>query len=151
MDTSKILELFNKSEQKLKASFEQLPKASPEEQALGIIQIQQSSYFLEKINQILFYKITKDIDASLNKLRDSNPSIYNIKEPKIENGQITFCLNNIKHNAPILSIKKLTKIMGINENEYSGKFIQMGFLLRPENLFDISIIAFLKENKDVIL
>lgn len=107
MDTDKVLNLFIKAEKKLEASFSQLPHASMEEKSLGLVQIQQTSYFLEKINSLLFHKIVKDCKLALDADRKHYTQLQLVQNCEVSSQGIKFTFENESHVAPLLKIEKL--------------------------------------------
>lgn len=145
MDKEKVLNLFVKAEKKLEASFAQLPFASQSEQAEGMVQIQQTSYFLEKINGLLFHKIIKDCKIILDNHRKKYTQLNLVQNCQVTAQGISFTFEAENHQAPLLKIESLLKQMNINAENYSGKYVQIGYLLRPENYLDLCIISYFQE------
>lgn len=149
MDNNQVLNLFVKAENKIAASFNQLPSATIEEKSLGIVQIQQTSYFLEKINQLLFHKIVKDCKTQLDTLRNQYPLIKDVSKCEVTSLGIKFSIKNKTYLAPLVSIEQIITKMNIKPEQYSGKFVQISFILRPENYLDLCLILFLQGLKNV--
>lgn len=145
MDKDKVLNLFIKAEKKLEASFQQLPLASSDEQSLGLVQIQQTSYFLEKINGLLFHKIVKDCKLSLDKDRKNYNQLQLVQNCQVSHKGIEFTFESEQHYAPLLKIETIINNMKIASSQFSGKYVQIGYLLRPENYLDLCLIAYFKE------
>lgn len=145
MDKDKVLNLFLKAEKKLEASFTQLPLASQQEQVDGMVQIQQTSYFLEKINGLLFHKIVKDCKIILDTHRKTYTQLQNVQNCEVTSQGVRFTFDSEQHQAPLLKIDSLLQYMNINTQNYSGKYVQIGYLLRPENYLDLCLIAYFQE------
>lgn len=145
MDKEKVLNLFLKAEKKLEASFAQLPFASLNEQAEGMVQIQQTSYFLEKINGLLFHKIVKDCKIILDNHRKKYTQLNFVQNCQVTSQGVSFTFDSETHQAPLLKIDTLLKQMNIASENYSGKYVQIGYCLRPENYLDLCLISYFQE------
>jgi hypothetical protein len=148
MEGQKILNIFVKAENKLQASFNQLPLASPQEQGLGLSQIQQTSYFLEKLNQPLFHKIVKDCKNQLESLRSKYPQIRQAHSCSVNGQGLKFVIDQKEMIAPLLTIPQALKLMKIKDLNYSGKFVQISYILRTENYLDLCLISLLTGGKN---
>ncbi len=145
MVNEKMVDIFIKADEKIKASFQQLPLASNEEKSLGLVQIQQTSYFLEKINNDFFSKMTYSITKILKEHRSNYWQLYKVKECQVSANGVEFFFYDEKHVAPLVKIETILDMMKISKEHYAGKYVQIGFLLRPENYLDLCLIAYFQE------
>lgn len=142
MDKEKLLQVFVKAEGNLKVLLTELPTASGVEQVNKLASIQQTSYLLERLNKELFQKITQEPAGQLQTLRNNCPEIKEIGKISVDGQGIKFTYQGQQKVAPLLKYQQVLQKFKITDKDYSGKFVQLSYLLRPENYLDICLISF---------
>jgi hypothetical protein len=145
MDKDKVLQVFVKAEGNLQALLAELPTATPEAQVNKLASIQQTSYLLERLNRELFHKITQVPATQLKTLRQNCPEIKEIGKISVDPTGIKFTYQGQAQVAPLLNYQQVLNKFKITDSAQSGKFVQMSYLLRPENYLDICLIAFWRD------
>lgn len=139
MEKETTLNIFNKAEAKTAQLLRELNTLDSLGQSWGLKQIQQTSYFLEKINPDLFFKIVKDT-AKVIDLRRQSIKLSEVTECQVV-GQYIHCkYHQQNYQISLISFSTLLQIGNISKPDYSGKYIQIGFLLRLENYLDLSLV-----------
>jgi len=131
MDKEKIISIFLKSDEAQKKLLEGLVQKQE-----NLKLIQQNSYFLEKMNEPLFFKIVKDVDL---KIKEKRAKIHKqeIVSVSIKENYLIVAFKDKEKKVPFISFQDILQILEIPSQDFSGKNIQVGFALRTENFLDL--------------
>lgn len=131
MDKDKIISIFLKSDESQKKLLDGLAQKQE-----NLKLIQQNSYFLEKINEPLFFKIVKEVDL---KIKEKRAKIHkkDIVSVSVKENYLIVSLKDKEKQIPFISFQDILQILEIPSQDFSGKNIQVGFALRTENFLDL--------------